>query len=51
MTLNVQLTFVKYSEEIKREHQLTLAYESILETLAELDYEDAAVILDEFRLH
>ena len=43
--------FVKYSEEIKREHQLTLAYESILETLAELDYEDAAVILDEFRLH
>ena len=49
--LIIYKAFVKYSEEIKREHQLTLAYESILETLAELDYEDAAVILDEFRLH
>ncbi len=43
--------FVKYSEEIKSDLQLTLAFESILETLVELNYEDAAVILDEFRLH
>lgn len=43
--------FVNFSNEIKCDDQLTLAFESILETLIELNYENAAVILDEFRLH
>ena len=43
--------FIKYNEEIKNDYQLTLAYENILEILITLNYEDAAVLLDEFRLH
>lgn len=43
--------FIVHSTEIKLDHELTSAYENILETLVELNYEDAAVLLDEFRLH
>lgn len=43
--------FVVHSTEIKLDYELTAAYENILETLVELNYEDAAVLLDEFRLH
>lgn len=43
--------FVNFSNEIKCDDQLTLAFEGILETLIELNFENAAVILDEFRLH
>lgn len=43
--------FIVHSTEIKLDHELTAAYENILETLVELNYEDAAVLLDEFRLH
>ena len=43
--------FVFHSTEIKLDHELTAAYENILETLIELNYEEAAVLLDEFRLH
>lgn len=49
--LIIYKAFIKYSEEIKNDYQLTLAYENILETLVTLNYEDAAVLLDEFRLH
>lgn len=49
--LIIYKAFIKYSEEIKNDCQLTLAYENILETLVTLNYEDAAVLLDEFRLH
>lgn len=49
--LIIYTAFIKYSEEIKNDYQLTLAYENILETLVTLNYEDAAVLLDEFRLH
>ena len=43
--------FIVHSSEIKQDYELTAAYENVLETLVELDYEDAAVLLDEFRLH
>lgn len=49
--LIIYKAFIKYSEEIKNDYQLTLAYENILKTLVTLNYEDAAVLLDEFRLH
>lgn len=43
--------FIKYSDEIKQNEELTNAYEEMLEILIELNYEKAAVILDEFRIH
>lgn len=43
--------FVSHSTEIKQDYELSAAYENILEVLVELNYEDAAVLLDEFRLH
>lgn len=49
--LVIYKAFIKYNEEIKNDYQLTLAYENILEILITLNYEDAAVLLDEFRLH
>ena len=43
--------FVKYSDEIKKDKNLTDAFERILETLVNVGDEQAAWILDEFRLH
>lgn len=50
---NVIITaaFVKYSDEIKKDKNLTDAYERILETLVDAGDEQAAWLLDEFRLH
>ena len=36
---------------IKQDDELTEAYENILKVLIELNYEEAAVLLDEFRVH
>lgn len=44
-------SFVQYSDMIKEDQELTTAYQEILEILIELNYEEAAVILDEFRVH
>lgn len=43
--------FIKWSEKIKSDGQLIFSYKNILQALVELNHEDAAVILDEFRLH
>ena len=43
--------FLAFSDEIKKDDDLTKAFEEILEMLVELNYEEAATILDEFRVH
>lgn len=43
--------FLSYSDKIKQDQELIEAYEDILEILTELNYEEAAVILDEFRVY
>ena len=43
--------FFDFANQIKEDSDLTTAYEEILEVLAELNYEEAATILDEFRVH
>ncbi len=47
----VSTAFVEHSDEIKKDGNLTDAYEGILETLVEIGNEQAAWLLDEFRLH
>jgi len=47
----ILLAYLKYSDEIKQDNELTIAYEKILETLIGLRFENAAVLLDEFRVH
>ena len=47
----IYMSFIKWSEKIKSDNQLMFSFENILEVLVELEHEDAAVILDEFRLH
>lgn len=44
-------SFITYSDKIKQDQELIEAYEDILEILISLNYEQAAVILDEFRIH
>ena len=44
-------SFITYSDKIKQDQELIEAYEDILEILINLNYEQAAVILDEFRIH
>lgn len=44
-------SFITYSDKIKQDQELISAYEDILEMLVDLNYEEAAVILDEFRVH
>ncbi len=44
-------SFTAYSDKIKQDQELIEAYEGILEILVNLNYEQAAVILDEFRIH
>jgi hypothetical protein len=43
--------FTSYSDVIKQDQELTISYEEILEILIDLNYEEAAVLLDEFRVH
>ena len=47
----VSEAFLKHSDQIKGDFELTSAYESILAELIELRFETAAVLLDEFRIH
>ena len=44
-------SFITYSDKIKQDQELIEAYEDILEILINLNYEQAAVILDDFRIH
>ena len=44
-------SFVQCSDMIKQDQGLITAYQDILEILIDLNYEEAAVILDEFRVH
>ena len=44
-------SFITYSDKIKQDQELIEAYEDILEILINLNHEQAAVILDEFRIH
>ena len=44
-------SLLDFSENIKSDNELHLAYEKILNNLIELGDESAAVILDEYRLH
>lgn len=47
----IVLCFVNFNDEIKQDADLTQAYEKILENLTTLNSEEAAVLLDEFRIH
>lgn len=47
----ISKAFLDFSDEIKIDDDLTKAFEEILEILSELNYEEAATILDEFRVH
>lgn len=44
-------SFIRCSDMIKEDQELITAYQDILEILIDLNYEEAAVILDEFRVH
>lgn len=43
--------FVYYSDKIKEDKELLEAYEKLLKRLIELNYANACIILDEFRIH
>lgn len=43
--------FLDYTDDIKSDNELTLSFEAFLGMLVEFDMEEAAVILDEFRVH
>lgn len=43
--------FLDYTDAIKSDNELTVAFEEFLSMLVEFDTEEAAVILDEFRVH
>lgn len=43
--------FLDLSDSIKQDDDLTNAFEEILEMLVEINFEEAATILDEFRIH
>lgn len=43
--------FLDFNDQIKQDDDLTKAFEEILEMLVEMNYEEAATILDEFRVH
>lgn len=51
--LNMIITkaFIMFSDKIKNDVELMAAYEGVLEVLVSLGVEEAAVILDEFRIH
>lgn len=43
--------FLNFADDIKSDNELTDAFEELLAMLVEFDMEEAAVILDEFRVH
>ena len=43
--------FLDFNDEIKSDNDLTRAFEEFLQLLVEFNMEEAAVILDEFRIH
>ena len=43
--------YIDFSDQIKMDKELTSAFENILEIIVEYNYEEFAVILDEFRIH
>lgn len=43
--------FVSWSDEIKNDDELTVAFEGVLLSMIELDNPKAAIILDDFRVH
>ena len=47
----ITISFLNFSDEIKQDSELTEAFENILQILISLSIPDAAVILDEFRIH
>ena len=47
----IVLCFVNFNDKIKQDIDLTRAYEGTLENLTKLGSEEAAVLLDEFRIH
>jgi len=49
--LMISKAFLDFSDIIKQDDDLTNAFEEILEMLVENSYEEAATILDEFRIH
>ena len=49
--LVVSKAFLDFSDKIKQDDDLTKAFEEILEMLVEISYEEAATIIDEFRVH
>ena len=51
MHLIILKAFVLHSDKIKQDQGLIEAYEDVLKILIDLNYEQAAVILDEFRIH
>ena len=44
-------TYLDFSDQIKQDDDLIEAFEEILEMLIGMGYEEAATILDEFRVH
>lgn len=44
-------SYLDFSDQIKQDNDLIEAFEKILEMLIEIGYEEAATILDEFRVH
>lgn len=51
LSLIILKSYITYSDKIKQDQELIEAYEDILKILIDLNYELAAVILDEFRIH
>jgi len=49
--LLISKAFLNFSDEIKQDEDLTQAFEEILEILVKERFEEAATILDEFRIH
>lgn len=53
ITVNFIITkaFLDFNDEIKQDQELTDSYENILKLLININFKEAAVILDEFRIH
>ncbi|MEA4923461.1 MAG: hypothetical protein VB031_08960 [Eubacteriaceae bacterium] len=47
----ITTAYLGFNDEIKMDKSLTEAYEGILTALVEIGVEEAAVLLDEFRIH
>ena len=47
----IALAYWDFSDQIKKDEDLIKSFEGVLESLVELDFEEAATILDEFRVH